>query len=75
MEAQATNLHIHQFHRGHLMEDKQLFETLLVAQVLTLAKTMETAGSTFKSDHYVGDAIKEIQRQRAPILQRLAQTQ
>lgn len=57
------------------MENKDLLETLLVAQVLTLAKTLEAAGSMNKSDHYVGDAINEISRQRASILQRLAKTQ
>ncbi len=33
------------------MENKELLETLLVAQVLTLAKTMEAAGNDYKSDH------------------------
>lgn len=56
------------------MEDKDLLETLLVAQVLTLAKTMEAASNTSKSDHFVGDALNEIARQRAAILQKLAQT-
>lgn len=56
------------------MENEQL-ETLLVAQVLTLAKVMEAAGSTYKSDHYLSDAIREIRQQRVSILQRLAQTQ
>ncbi len=42
------------------MENKDLLETLLVAQVLTLAKTMEAAGNMSKTDHYVGDALNEI---------------
>ncbi len=60
------------------MEHKELLETLLVAQVLTLAKAIEAEkrekGSS-STDHFLGDAIKEIARQRASILQRLAQTQ
>lgn len=56
------------------MENKELLETLLVAQVLTLARTMEAAGSTHKSDHYLGDAVREIRLQRAAVLQKLAQT-
>jgi hypothetical protein len=53
--------------------EKELLETLLVTQVLTLAKVMEAAGSSYKSDHYLSDAIREIRQQRAAILQRLAQ--
>lgn len=56
------------------MENKDLLETLLVAQVLTLAKTIESAKGGYKSDHFVGDAVKEISQQRASILQALAQT-
>ena len=61
------------------MENKELLETLLAAQVLTLAKTIEIrknmgGSSHSSSDHFVGDAIREIQRDRASILQRLAQT-
>lgn len=56
------------------MENKELLETLLVAQVLTLAKTMEAAGNAYKSDHYLSDAIREIRQQRAAVLQKLAQT-
>lgn len=55
------------------MENKELIETLLVAQVLTLAKTMEAASSTWKSDHFVGDAVKEIARQRDAVLRKLAE--
>lgn len=53
--------------------EKELLETLVVAQVLTLARTLEAAGNMAKSDHYVGDAIREICDQRAAILQRLGQ--
>jgi hypothetical protein len=74
MGRQASNLQTHQHHWRPLMENEQL-ETLLVAQVLTLAKVMEAAGSTYKSDHYLSDAIREIRQQRVSILQRLAQTQ
>jgi hypothetical protein len=56
------------------MENKELLETLLVAQVLTLAKTIENTKGGYKSDHFVGDAVKEIAQQRASILQALAQT-
>lgn len=59
------------------MENKELLETLLVAQVLALAKTIEiqkAAKGASSTDHYVGDAISEIRQQRASILQRLAQT-
>ena len=59
------------------MENKELLETLLAAQVLTLAKTIEiqkSANGSSSTDHYLGDAIREIYRSRAGILQRLAQT-
>ncbi len=60
------------------MEHKELLETLLVAQVLTLARTIEIQKNEkgmSSTDHFVGDAINEIARQRGGILQRLAQTQ
>ena len=60
------------------MEKKGLLETLLVTQVLILAKTTEiqkNAKGSSSTDHYLGDAIREIAQQRATILQRLAQTQ
>ena len=61
-------------------ETIEMLRTLLVAQVLTLSKAIEVEKNTgntshSSSDHFVGDAIKEIARQRASILQRLAQTQ
>lgn len=57
------------------MENKDLLETLLVAQVLTLAKAIEAKKGGYKSDHFVGDAVKEISQRRAEVLQLLAQTQ
>lgn len=53
-------------------ETTEMIRTLLVAQVLTLAKFMEADGKTYKSDHYLGDAVKEISSQRADILRRLS---
>lgn len=77
MATQARNLQTINFHGSILME-KELLETLLVAQVLTLAQVIETrknAEGRSSTDHYVGDAIREIRLQRGVILQRLAQTQ
>lgn len=59
--------------------EKELLETLLAAQVLSLAKAIEISKnmdghSHSSSDHFVGDAIREIRQQRSSILQRLAQT-
>ncbi|SDI52044.1 hypothetical protein [Propionivibrio dicarboxylicus] len=60
-------------------DTNELLRTLLVAQVLTLAKTIEISKNMGDSrhsstDHFVGDAIREIQRDRASILQRLSNT-
>lgn len=54
--------------------ETELLQTLLAAQVLTLAHVMEAAGGMHKSDHYLGDAISAIARQRADILRRLAES-
>lgn len=60
--------------------DEQLntsIETLLVAQVLTLAKAIEAekrAKGSSSTDHYVPEAVQLIARERAQILQRLAQS-
>ena len=55
----------------------ETLQTLLVAQVLTLAQTIEAAkalkGST-SSDHYVPEAVRLVAAQRAQILARLAQS-
>ena len=59
------------------MEQNELLKTLLVAQVLTLARTIEiqkNAKGSSSTDHYLGDAISDISQQRASILQRLSQT-
>lgn len=53
---------------------KEILSTLLVAQVLTLAKAMEADSNTNKSDHFIPDAIEAISQQRADILGRLAGT-
>lgn len=53
---------------------KELLKTLLVAQVLTLAKAMEADSKTSKSDHFIPDAIKAISQQRADILRKLSGT-
>ena len=55
-------------------ETTELLRTLLVAQVLTLAQAIETEKKSYKSDHYVGDAIKAISQQRAEILRKLSGT-
>jgi hypothetical protein len=54
----------------------ELLQTLLVAQILILAKTIETekkAKGSSSTDHYVGEAIQQINRERANILRRLAE--
>lgn len=55
-------------------ESAELLQTLLVAQALTLASVMEAAGNSFKSDHYIGDAVKAITQQREVILRRFAES-
>lgn len=53
-------------------------DTLLVAQVLTLAKAIEAekrAKGSSSTDNYIPDAIRLIQNQRDKILARLAQNQ
>ena len=52
--------------------EKELLEPLLVAQVLTLAKTMEANSKTWKSD-FIPDAIKEIQEKRREVLRKLSE--
>lgn len=56
-------------------ELKELVRTLLVVEVLNLAKAIEAerrAGGTVMAD-FLGHAIKEIQQKRAEVLRRLAQ--
>lgn len=56
--------------------EKELLETLLVAQVLTLAQSIEAekrANGSSSTDHYVGEALNRISRERSQILRRLAE--
>ena len=57
-------------------ETKEILRTLLVVQVLTLAKAIETekrANGTVMAD-FLGYAVKEVSQKRADILRRLAGT-
>lgn len=59
-------------------ETRSTLETLLVAQVLTLAKTIEAekrAKGAMSTSHYIPEAITLIARERSQILARLLQSQ
>ena len=58
-------------------ETRSTLETLLVAQVLTMAKTIEAekrARGSMSTDHYIPEAIALIARERSQVLARLLQS-
>jgi hypothetical protein len=58
-------------------DQSELLKTLLVAQVLTLAKTIEAekrANGSSSTSHYVPDAVALIARERRQILALLDQS-
>lgn len=60
------------------MENKQLLEDLLVAQVLTLAKTLEiraNIGDKGVDKDFIPDAARLLAQKRGEVLRRLSETQ